>query len=263
MDLLNNATAADSGLGRVNPAVKILLLVALTVAFLVSADGVTSGSGVLFLVLVMIGSRIDPRNVLVRLWPVFTAAVFSGWATALLSPKTGDVLLDVGPFLFTTDSVDAGIAIALRGCALAMISVLLLLTTDAREIGDSLAQTFRLPSRFVLSAVAAFRLVGIMITEWETLAAARRARGLGPDRGILGNVGGFATQAFSLIVQALRRASRLAMTMEARGFGAGPRTWVHQPEYSWRDAAALVIGLGIPVVAIGLSVVLGTYRFFH
>ena len=45
MDLLNNATAADSGLGRVNPAVKILLLVALTVAFLVSADGVTSGSG--------------------------------------------------------------------------------------------------------------------------------------------------------------------------------------------------------------------------
>lgn len=263
MDLLNNASAAESGLGRVNAAVKIVLLLVLTGAFLASADWVTSGIGFASLVLVMAACRINPWNILRRLWPVFTAAVFSGWATALLSAKTGATLLDVGPVHLTTDSLDAGCAIALRGGALAMISVLLLMTTDAREIGDSLAQTFRLPARFVLSAVAAFRLVGIMMAEWESLAAARRARGLGSDRGIVGRVGGFAGKAFALIVQALRRASRLAVTMEARGFGAGPRTWVHRPQYSWRDAAAAVIGLGIPAVAIGVSLALGTYRFFH
>lgn len=263
MDLLNNASAAESGLGRVNAAVKIVLLFVLTIAFLASADWVTSSVGLIALVLVMAGYRINPWNILIRLWPVFTAALFSGWATALLSAKTGRTVLDFGPLLLTTDSVDAGIAIALRGGALAMVSVLLLLTTDAREIGDSLAQTFRLPARFVLSAVAAFRLVGIMITEWETLAAARRARGMGADRGVIGSITGFTAQAFALIVQALRRASRLAVTMEARGFGAGPRTWVHRPEYSWRDAVALVIGLGIPAAAIGLSLALGTYRFFY
>lgn len=263
VDLMNAAPASDSGLGRVNPAVKILLGALLTLAFLLSADWLTATIGLFGLLTVMATNRVNPWEIAVRLWPVFLAALFSGWATTVLAAKTGATLLHVGPLLITTDSLNLGVAIALRGGALALISVLLLLTTDAREIGDSLAQTFRLPARFVLSAVAAFRLVGIVIAEWETLAAARRARGLGADRTLLSRVTGFGSQSFALIVQALRRASRLAITMEARGFGAGPRTWVHRPSYSWRDGVAVCVGLAIPVVAIGVSLLLGTYRFFH
>ncbi|WP_143468015.1 energy-coupling factor transporter transmembrane component T family protein [Kocuria massiliensis] len=263
MDVMNPAVAAHSGLGKVNPAIKLALGLLLTASFLVSADWLTATIGGASLVAVMASSRINPWNIVVRLWPVFLAALFSGWATAILAPKTGQHLLELGPLLLTSDSLNAGVAIALRGGVLAMISVLLLLTTDAREIGDALAQTFKLPARFVLSAVAAFRLVGIVIAEWETLAAARRARGLGSDRGLIGRITGFGSQAFALIVQSLRRASRLAVTMEARGFGAGPRTWVNRPTYSWRDVVALCVGIAIPAVAIGTSWALGVYRFFH
>ena len=72
--------------------------------------------------------------------------------------------------------------------------------------------------------LAAMRLVGLMAEEWQTIGMARRARGVGA-RGSLGQrVKATLGQSFGLLVQAIRRASRLAVTMEARGFGGGRRT---------------------------------------
>lgn len=261
MDLLNSAHAKDSPLGRVNAATKIVLVALLTLAFLGSLDWVTSGIGLVLLGVLMAGCGLNPLRAAGILWPVVLAALFSGWATALLAPDTGRILLDLGIYRISTGSLADGTAIFLRGVALALVTVMLMATTDASEIGETLAQTFRMPARFVLSAVAAFRLVGILVADWQTLAAARRARGLGAGRGPVQAVVGFGQQGFSLMVQALRRASRLAVTMEARGFGAGPRTWLNAPVWSWRDAVALVLGLAVPVLAIGVSVALGTYRF--
>ena len=62
------------------------------------------------------------------------------------------------------------------------------------------------------------------------------------------------------MVQALRRASRLAVTMEARGFGTGPRTWLNPPTYHRVDVVVLILGLLIPVIAVGASLALGSYR---
>jgi len=71
----------------------------------------------------------------------------------------------------------------------------------------------------------------------------------------------FGGQAFTLLVQSLRRATRLAMTMEARGFGAGPRTWARSLHYSRVD---VVVGAAVLLTALGgpaLSLALGTHRF--
>lgn len=260
MDVLHSAAAKNSWLGRVNAATKIVVVAVLSVAFLLSADWVTSAVAFACLLLALVPTRINPVALFLRIWPILVGVLLSAWSTALLAEKTGPVVLDLGLTRLTTGSVADGAAIGVRGLALAMISVLLFLTTDASEIGQALAQTFRFPVRFVLAAVAAFRLVGILFAEWHTLAAARRARGLGGGRGPVGALRSMGGQSFALLVQALRRATRLATTMEARGFGAGPRTWLHRPVFGRDDVLVLVLGLAIPVLAIGVSLAAGTYR---
>ncbi|WP_129656601.1 energy-coupling factor transporter transmembrane component T family protein [Rothia halotolerans] len=266
MDVLSEAPGAHSALGRVGAGTKLVLLAVLSVVFLLSADWVTSGTGLLLLVVLTSATGLNPARIAVRLWPVLTAALLGGWATALLAEKAGETVADLGVTVLTTGSLEAGAAIALRSGALALASVLLLLTTDASEIGQALAQTFRLPARFVLAAVAALRLVGVMVVEWGTLASARRARGLGGAggssglRGLAGACADFGPRTFALVVQALRRASRLSTTMEARGFGSGPRTWLVRPRYGRADLVALVVGLAVPAVAVAASVLSGQHR---
>ena len=129
------------------------------------------------------------------------------------------------------------------------------------RLGDSLAQTFKLPARFVLATIAALRLVGILFAEWNALGQARRARGLGAGQSLAGRAQTFGGQSFALLVQAIRRGSRLAITMEARGFGAGERTWARVPSYSRRDVHVSIAAAVIIAVAYGVSIAAGTIQF--
>ena len=71
----------------------------------------------------------------------------------------------------------------------------------------------------------------------------------------------FGGQSFALLVQAIRRGSRLAITMEARGFGAGERTWARVPSYSRRDVHVSIAAAVIIAVAYGASIAAGTIQF--
>src|SRR5690606_28617246 len=108
------------------------------------------------------------------------------------------------------------IATALRVLAIALPAVVLFVTVDPTAFADALAQRLRLPSRFVLGALGALRLVALLLDDWRSLELARRARGIA-DRGRLRR---FPGQAFALLVIAIRRGGRLATAMEARAFGA-------------------------------------------
>jgi energy-coupling factor transport system permease protein len=67
-------------------------------------------------------------------------------------------------------------------------------------------------------------------------------------------------QSFGLLVQAIRRASRLAVTMEARGFGGGTRTWARASTYSVLDAWVLAGGLLMAGLAVVAAVSAGTWN---
>ena len=68
--------------------------------------------------------------------------------------------------------------------------------------------------------------------------------------------------AFVLLVFAVRRGSKLALAMEARGFGSGiPRTWSRPSRLHPRDGIALLGGLAIMALALAAAVVAGTFRF--
>lgn len=252
-------------LARRDALAKLAAVAVLSLALLVSADPVTSGLilAVELVGLAVIGQR--PSAVLLRVWPLLLAAVLSGWGTAVLSDAGGELWVSAGPLQLTSGSVAAGAAIALRALALALPGVMLLLSTDPTDLADRLARTLRLPVRIVLAALVGLRLVTVMIDQWQVLVTARRARGVGGSRrpaAVLREAGG---RAFGLLVQALRRASRLAVTMEVRGFGgvvdARDRTWARPLRFGRADALLLGAAVAAAAAAPAVSELLGAHRF--
>ena len=221
---------------NLNAGVKLIVSFTLIIAALIVRDPLTSG--ILFalelLGFILVGFR--PVNVLARFWPILIAVI-------------------------TTGSAAVGAAMMIRSLAMVLPTLAFVLTTDPTDLGDSLAQTFKLPARFVLATIAALRLVGILFAEWNALGQARRARGLGAGQSLAGRAQTFGGQSFALLVQAIRRGSRLAITMEARGFGAGERTWARVPSYSRRDVHVSIAAAVIIAVAYGASIAAGTIQF--
>jgi len=116
----------------------------------------------------------------------------------------------------------------------------------------------RLPSRFVLGGLAGLRLVGLFIDDWRALELARRARGIG-DGGAIRRLAG---QAFALLVLSIRRGSKLATAMEARGFGAPiRRTWARPSTLGGREYALVGMGLIVALLAVVVSVATGNWHF--
>ena len=254
------APRATSWLADANPLAKLGAGLAITVVLLASVDWVSSTTALVLELALLPLAGLGAGVLLRRGWPVLVAAVVGGYGTALLAPKTGETVLALGPLIFTTGSLTAGVAIALRGIAIALPGILVLACTDPTDLADALAQKLRLPHRFVLGALAAMRLVGLLVAEWQTLGMARRARGVGGEPGFFSGIKASLGQAMALLVQAIRRASRLAVTMEAKGFGAGARTWARESVFGSRDAWVAAGGLVIAAAAVTAAVVMGTWN---
>ena len=110
----------------------------------------------------------------------------------------------------------------------------------------------------MLGALAGLRLVGLLGQDWRYLGYARRARGVA-DHARVRRIAG---QTFALLVFAVRRGSKLATAMEARGFGAYPtRTWARPSPFGIREFALIAAGFVIAAVAVAVSVAYGTWNF--
>jgi energy-coupling factor transport system permease protein len=176
-----------------------------------------------------------------RSLPVLIAAIGIGFFNALVS---GDVA--------------AGIAIGLRVVGIALAGIVTIASIDPTELADALVQHLHAPRRFTIGALAAFRLMPLFAEEWQTIALARRARGLESGR-----VTGFFFMTRSLLVAAIRRATRLAVAMDGRGFASsGCRTLARPRAITARDWSLIAAALAVAVISSGVSLASGSWRFF-
>lgn len=197
-----------------------------------------------------------------RAWPLGVAVVTLGVGNAVFTDrKGGATVLEAGPLLLTTESLAVGGAAGLRVAAIALPGVLAILTIDPVDLADALVQRLRVPARFAYGALAGLRLAPLLAADWQTLGRARRARGLSAGANPIRGVRLFAGKVFALLVGAVRRATRLAAAMEARGFDSGrPRTAAREQRFDRGDALLVAASLAVTVAAVGLSVVTGAWN---
>ncbi|WP_426997296.1 energy-coupling factor transporter transmembrane component T family protein [Pseudarthrobacter sp. N5] len=250
----------NAPLTRANPLAKFAAVFLITLVLALSIDWVSASVALVCEFLLFPLAGLTFALLWQRGWPLILAAAVGGWSTAIVAADSGDVLLDVGIWSISEGSLQLGLGFMLRGLAIALPAVLLMSCTDPTDLGDALAQKAKLPHRFVLGTLAAMRLVGLMAEEWQTIGMARRARGVGSHGTPLQRLRATLGQSFGLLVQAIRRASRLAVTMEARGFGGANRTWARESTYSLLDVWVLLGGVLIAAAAVTGAVSAGTWN---
>ena len=262
MSLAMGVAVRPTPVTRANPVAKLAAALVITVVLLLSVDWVSAGVALALELVALPLSGLAPRELLRRIAPVWVTAAPAGLVTMLLGEDSGTVLVDLGPLEVSDGSVAAGVAIALRVLAVGLPGVLLLVSTDPTDLADALAQRVRLPHRFVLGALAGLRMVGLMVVEWRTLSLARRARGVGDGDGLLGSARVLAGQSFALLVLALRRGARLAVAMEARGFGAPvERTWARPSRFAPRDVGLVAGAAFVAAISATAAALAGTWSF--
>jgi energy-coupling factor transport system permease protein len=249
----------STALVRCNPLTKIAVALVLMIGALLSIDLVSAGVVLAFTFLGLPASGLDLRAALRRLWFLPAGALLAAWGTAILAEKTGAVVVDLGPILMTTGSLEAAAAIFVRALALAIPLIVLASTIDPRDLADALIQHVRLPEVVVISVLAAGRLLGLLVSEWQVLSMARRARGVAGGslaRRTASLFGGV----FVLLVVSIRRATTLAMAMEGRAFGRPGRTWRRRSTFGARDLVVVVSAVAVCALAIVSAHALGTWN---
>lgn len=239
------AADADAPLARPHPLAKIAAGFVLMLGLFVTVDLVTSALlGIVLLIAVAL-SGLRLAALARRAAPVAIGACGVGFFNALLG-GTGLV---------------GGAAIALRLVGISLAGILAVATIDPTELADALVEHLHAPSRFVVGALAASRLFPLFSREWDTIALARRARGIESDRSVVDRLASFPGRSLGMLIAAIRRATRLALAMDARGFGSRDCRTLARPRSFVRSDAALVSAAAVLVLgATATSVALGTWR---
>jgi energy-coupling factor transport system permease protein len=241
---------------RINPVAKLLASTIITVGVLLSIDWVSASVALACELVLCTWAGLSPGALLRRAWPILVASLFAGLTILLYGTPSGGTYLR---FLFihvTDGSISFSLATTLRVLAVALPAVVLFVSIDPTDLADGLVQILRLPARFVIGALAALRLVGLFLDDWRSLELARRARGVA-DRGKLRRL---LSMAFALLVLSIRRGSKLATAMEARGFGGTiRRTSARVSKFGRADAVLIGIGVLVAGASIASAIAAGTW----
>jgi energy-coupling factor transport system permease protein len=252
-----------AALARANPMAKLGAAALLMAILFVSVDPLTPAILLGGLLGTIPLTGLAPRDLLGRTWPILVAALAVGVLNAVLAAEQrGAVVFVIGPLAIGAANLEAGLGLGLRLLAIALSGVLALVTTDPTRLADALVQQLHLSPRFAMGALAGARLLPIMADEWQTLALARRARGVAAGRSPLAALRLFFGQLLALLVGAVRRGTRLATAMEARGFGSRPCRTIARPQaMENRDWILLGLAAGLGAVAVAASAGVGSWRF--
>ena len=236
-------------LSAVNPVAQLSAIAVVTALLLICGDIVTP------LVLLAAEAALlpaaglaHPADLLRRTWPLLASAAGVAWVNVAFGSLDGAA------------AWHSGATWAVRVIALALPGVLLVASTDPVRLADALTVRWRVPTRFAYGSLAALRLVPLLAAEWESIRLARRARGVDAGANPFAAARVLAGTAFALLVGAIRRATRLAAAMDARGVDSGvARSNARGSVLRPLDAAAVVAAVVVCALAVTVSVLTGAW----
>ena len=207
--------AAPSALHRLHPVTKLGGLLAIVIAaFLVDRPLVLLPlAAAVLLLLVPAHGLVNFRRlrVMFLLVFVFTLVTWTFFYGGVLKP--------------TYDGFLFGLSTALRLDTFLATGILFLTTTRVEEVAYALGR-LGVPYQVGFTLTLAFRLVPVFFDAALSVVQAQRCRGLEFSRGgLVTRLRRFVPVIVPVLIGALRRADRMAMALELRGFNSGrPRT---------------------------------------
>src|SRR5271157_1705271 len=191
-----------------------------------------------------------PRRLAPLGFAILSLTAFSILLASSNSDRSLSAILEFGPVRITAPAVSAGLAIGLRVVVIGLTTLLVFGPSDSTRMADSLVQQWRAPDRFAYGAVAALRVAPFLASDWTLIAAARHLRGMGSG-GPVDRVRDAGDRLLVMLVAAIRRAERLALAMDSRGFDSGvKRSHFRELRMSWRDWLTMAVALVVAAAAL-------------
>ena len=234
---------AESRLHRLHPVTKLAGLVAFVVAaFVVDRPlALVPLSAAVFALLVPAGGLPNVRRLRVMfvLVFVFTLVIWTVFFRGVLRP--------------TREGFFYGLSTAMRLDTFLAAGILFLTTTRVEEVAYALGR-LGVPYKVGFTLTLAFRLVPVFFDAALAVLQAQRCRGLELARGgLVRRLRRFVPILVPVLIGALRRADRMAMALELRGFNSGrPRTTYLRARAGTADAVAGVVVVATAVLYVAL-----------
>lgn len=238
---------------RADPRVKLLL----TLAFVIVVFVADTWPAMAFLgvtVLVIAESARVPEGWLARsLTPVLPLLALTVLLNAFTVRDAADVLVRLGPLTLSGAGLGRGAFLATRIAVMIGGTSLLALTTSPRDLADALGtlggplRRLRVPvEEYAMMMTIALRFMPTLAEEIQQVVRARMARGADFGGPPWRRAKTWSTVLVPLFVGLFRRADRLALAMEARGYrpGAGMRPRPRLHPLALRSSDGLVAAAG-------------------
>ena len=261
---LNNITLgqyypADSVVHRMDPRVKILLLIAVIVAIFLAGNLLAFVPVIAFLVIVTKLSKVPVKMMLKGLKPLRLILILT-FVLNLFFLQGETVLLDLGFAQIKKEALILAVHYSLRLVLLVLFSSILTLTTPPITLTDGLERLLsplrvvRFPAHEMAMMMSiALRFIPTLMEEADKIMKAQTARGADFESGnLINRAKAMVPLLVPLFVSAFRRAGDLAMAMEARCYHGGEgRTRLRVLKCEKRDyIACAVVALLIAVVVL-------------
>ena len=241
-------------LERRNPSVKLLAVVVTALVLTFIFDPLTPL--VIFTITLVAGRLLGGLRIRAQLRPllVFVAAGVAILLANVFFNKQNAVspaLAHVGPVKITGPALWAAGSLWLRLLCLALLSLVFVKTTEPQLLILSLVHQLRLSYRVAYGTMVGYRMLPLFQSDYQTIRAAQRVRGVRERRGLLHVWSRTRRYAVPLLAGAVRKAGRIAVAMDARAFGALPdRTYRERMVVRRSDWIFLAVVVAIVAIVV-------------
>lgn len=251
MSVVANYIPKDSWIHRLNPLTKLLWsLVVMTLSFFYEDPLILAA---IFISIVIVAAL---AGIFKEMWPVFKGLIiFVGFFLLLqiffiTEGKTLFTLIPGTSILRITDrSLFGSLAMGARMIVIAAGFPVLMGTTQVKDLVIMLVEKVKVPYTYAFMFVTSLRFVPAFMQEMDQIIQAQCSRGHRLDeRNFIKKFLSVCPLAIPLLITSIKKAEGLAISMETRGFGVGPRTYLHQTAFRSSDWL-----LCIGIVSLGIA----------
>lgn len=211
--------AKDSPVHRTDARAKVVLLLAFSIGLFFIDSWWLMLTAVVLFVCLLGASRLPARSVFLASAPIYLICAITLIFNAFAFSE--------GSVHFNLDGLFAGCFMAVRICLLVWASLIVCYTTTSTKLVDAFVwymqplRRLHVPVDDVAMALSiALRFIPLVAFEYERMKEAQWSRGAPFDEGsIARRIRAHASVLLPLVVSLIRRADRLGMAMDARGYG--------------------------------------------
>jgi len=245
---------ADSFFHRLNPITKILWTFTVLIMSFLFNDPLA-----VFIILLSNLLIASISGILRQILPVIKALFIFSFLLIIFQiffVDEGKTLFYAIPYFnigrVTDTGLDMSLVMSFRMVATVSTIPILMMTTQMTDMVVVLVEKLKIPFKYAFMFITALRFIPTFMEEMEQILQAQMSRGYNSDtRNPFKKLVIIIPLAIPLLVSSVKKTEKMAISMEARGFASGPRSYYRKIDMRKTDYAVIAALVAvIPAAAL-------------